>query len=103
MLQAELLESQAKFPSPPPGLNLNPEPTAAPEQANNIPAPEQQAQLQPQTTAAAPEPLAAIAQAVMTPPAPMGDRPQPQQEVPNDQNDQEDIDRQVSMQVDGLA
>lgn len=99
MLQSELLETAGKFPSPPPGLNLNPETTAAPEQAPPAPAPEQPHA----TTTAAPEPLAAIAQAVMTPPAPLGDRQQAAQDVKPEQNDQDDIDRQVSMQVDGLA
>ncbi|SPO05992.1 uncharacterized protein DNG_08681 [Cephalotrichum gorgonifer] len=83
-LQSELLEARGKFPAPPQGLNLSPQMVNLPEAA---PRPEQP------PTSAAPEPLAAIAQAVMTPPAPLGDR-QPQQQ-PDGQDEQEDMKMQM--------
>lgn len=116
-LQTELLESQGKFPAPPQGLNLNP-------QAAHIPGPEapqhpdHAPQQQQQPVSAASEPLAAIAQAVMTPPAPMGDRQQHQQGQQQHQGQhqqqhqeggreegqdgQDEMDRSVGMQVDSL-
>lgn len=96
-LQSELVEAQGKFPAPPQGLNLNPQAVPAVSEA-----PQQQPEQasQPQVSAA-PEPLAAIAQAVMTPPAPMGDR-QHHEGREEGQEGQDDINRSVAMQVDSL-
>lgn len=95
-LQSELVEAQGKFPAPPQGLNLNPQ--AVPAVSEPPQQPEQPGQSQ---VSAAPEPLAAIAQAVMTPPAPMGDRQQHEGRE-DGQDGQDDLNRTVAMQVDSL-
>ncbi|MBE3045899.1 hypothetical protein IMZ48_25825 [Candidatus Bathyarchaeota archaeon] len=97
-LQAELIEVKGNYAEPPEKLSLN-------RQGGPLPgsevlqhpgdAPHQQ------PAGAAPEPLAAIAQAVMTPPAPMGERGQHDGRDEGDVG-QDEMDRSVAMQVDSL-
>ena len=97
-LQSELVEAQGKFPAPPQNLNFNPQ--TVPTFLDDMPRRPGATPPPPQISAPQ-EPLAAIAQAVMTPPAPMGDRQQ-QEDREEGQDAQDDIDRSVAMQVDSL-